>query len=152
MEIVTLSIGVGILFGFLLWERTGLYSGGWVVPGYVALFLFQPWVLGSLVLSSILTFSIYKISESHFLSFGQRKTVLILLLSVFVSMLVDFFTVSHFGSMRDIESKTISHIVPGLIALTFEKQGIPKTFSSILICSVLVRLFLILVLGDVLLS
>lgn len=150
MEIITLSIGVGILFGFLLWEKTGLYPGGWVVPGYVALFIFQPWVLGILVLSSILTIGIYKISEFYFLSFGQRKTVLILLLSILVSMILDYFAVSHFGYIQDFESKTISHIVPGLIALSAEKQGIPKTLSSIWICSILVRLFLIFVFGDVL--
>lgn len=152
MEIVTLSIGAGILFGFILWERTGLYPGGWVVPGYVALYLFQPWVMGTLILSSACTLIVYKISESRFLTFGQRKTVLILLLSILISMIVDFFTVKFGNSMKDFESRTIGHIVPGLVALTSEKQGISKTFSSILIGSVLVRLFLIFVLGDVLLS
>ncbi|EKP23368.1 hypothetical protein LEP1GSC173_2429 [Leptospira interrogans str. HAI1594] len=38
MEILTLSIGVGVLFGFFLWEKTGLQPGGWVVPGYIAFF------------------------------------------------------------------------------------------------------------------
>ncbi|EMY24403.1 hypothetical protein LEP1GSC115_3819 [Leptospira interrogans serovar Australis str. 200703203] len=38
LEILTLSIGVGVLFGFFLWEKTGLQPGGWVVPGYIAFF------------------------------------------------------------------------------------------------------------------
>lgn len=151
MEIVTLSIGLGILFGFLLWEKTGLYPGGWVVPGYVSLFLFQPWIVGILVLSSILTLILYKISEFHFLSFGQRKTVFILLLSILVSTVADYFVFLYFGSISEFKSGTITigHIIPGLIVLSAEKQGIPRTFSSILICSVLVRLFLILVLGEI---
>lgn len=44
LEILTLSIGVGVLFGFFLWEKTGLQPGGWVVPGYIAFFF-----IGSLV-------------------------------------------------------------------------------------------------------
>ncbi len=149
LEILTLSIGVGILFGFFLWEKTGLQPGGWVVPGYVALFLSDPWLIIVLVLSSVLTFYIYRISEFWFLSFGQRKTVFILVLSILISVCVRSITELFLESKSDFESKTIGYIVPGLIALSAEKQGVPRTLSAILICSVLVRLFLIFLFGEV---
>ncbi len=149
LEILTLSIGVGILFGFFLWEKTGLQPGGWVVPGYVALFLSDPWLIIVLVLSSVLTFYIYRISEFWFLSFGQRKTVFILVLSILISVCVRFIIELFLESKSDFESKTIGYIVPGLIALSAEKQGVPRTLSAILICSVLVRLFLIFLFGEV---
>lgn len=149
LEILTLSIGVGILFGFFLWEKTGLQPGGWVVPGYVALFLSDPWLIIVLVLSSVLTFYIYRISEFWFLSFGQRKTVFILVLSILISVCVRFIIELFLESKSDFESKTIGYSVPGLIALSAEKQGVPRTLSAILICSVLVRLFLIFLFGEV---
>ncbi|ASP43028.1 hypothetical protein AMR47_10210 [Leptospira interrogans] len=36
-------------------KKTGLQPGGWVVPGYIAFFLSDPWLLVVLVLSSVLT-------------------------------------------------------------------------------------------------
>ncbi|WP_039941893.1 poly-gamma-glutamate biosynthesis protein PgsC [Leptospira alexanderi] len=150
MEFLTLSIGVGILFGFFLWEKTGIQPGGWVVPGYAALFLLKPLFIAALVSSSILTLLIYRVSEFWFLSFGQRKTVFILILSILISLIIDRLAEIFFGSMSDFEYKTIGHIVPGLVALSAEKQGISKTFSALLVCSVLVRLFLIFVLGEAL--
>ncbi|TGK25743.1 poly-gamma-glutamate biosynthesis protein PgsC [Leptospira yasudae] len=148
MELVTVSIGIGILFGFLLWERTGLHPGGWVVPGYIALYLNRPWVLIPLFLSSILTLVVYRLSESFFLSFGQRKTVFILLLSILFSLFSDFLVTFYLSNTMEFESRTIGHIVPGLIMLSAERQGVFRTASAILTASVLVRLFLILVFGE----
>lgn len=149
LETLTLAIGVGILFGFFLWEKTGLQPGGWVVPGYVALFLSEPWLIVILILSSVLTLCIYRISEFWFLSFGQRKTVFILVLSILISGCVHFIAEFFLESKNNFESKTIGYIVPGLISLSAERQGVPKTLSAILICSVLVRLFLIFLFGEI---
>ncbi|EMY79686.1 poly-gamma-glutamate biosynthesis protein PgsC [Leptospira weilii serovar Ranarum str. ICFT] len=150
METLTLSIGVGILFGFFLWEKTGLQPGGWVVPGYVALFWRKPWIIAALVLSSILTLLIYRVSESRFLSFGQRRTAFVFILSILISLTINRLAEIFLGNMSDFEYKTIGHIVPGLVALSAERQGIAKTFSAILVCSILVRFFLIFALGEVL--
>ena len=42
MELLTLSIGVGLVIGLLFSELFGLAAGGVVVPGYLALYLTQP--------------------------------------------------------------------------------------------------------------
>ncbi|AOP34394.1 poly-gamma-glutamate biosynthesis protein PgsC [Leptospira tipperaryensis] len=148
MEVLTLSIGIGILLGFFLWEKTGLHPGGWVVPGYVALSLLQPGTLFFLFASSLLTFGIYKIVEGSFLSFGQRKIVFLLLLSILISLSLQEIERFYFGSIRNYEYRWIGHIVPGLIAISADKQGIFRTISATFLCSSLVRLFLILLLGE----
>ncbi|MBM9578413.1 poly-gamma-glutamate biosynthesis protein PgsC [Leptospira sp. 201903070] len=148
MEILTLSIGIGIFLGFFLWEKTGLYPGGWVVPGYIALSLLQPWTLFFLFASSLLTFGIYRIVEGSFLSFGQRKIVLLLLLSILISLCLQEMEQLYFGSIRDLEFRWIGHIVPGLLAISAEKQGLLRTISATILCSSLVRLLLILLLGE----
>ncbi|RHX89756.1 poly-gamma-glutamate biosynthesis protein PgsC [Leptospira stimsonii] len=148
MEVLTLSIGLGIFLGFFLWERTGLYPGGWVVPGYLALSLLQPWTIFFLLLSSLLTLGIYKIVETSFLSFGQRKVVFFLLLSILISLGLQEIEVWFFGYIQNLESRWIGHIVPGLIAISAEKQGLFHTISATFVCGSLVRLLLLCLLGE----
>ncbi|MBM9501681.1 poly-gamma-glutamate biosynthesis protein PgsC [Leptospira sp. 201903071] len=148
MEILILSIGIGIFLGFFLWEKTGLYPGGWVVPGYLALSLLQPWNLFFILLSCLLTLGVYKVVETSFLSFGQRKVVFFLLLSILISLSLQEMEKLFFQSIMNFEYRWIGHIIPGLLAISAEKQGFFRTISATVICSSLVRLLLILLLGD----
>ncbi|APH41321.1 Poly-gamma-glutamate biosynthesis protein PgsC [Leptospira interrogans serovar Copenhageni/Icterohaemorrhagiae] len=148
LEILTLSIGVGVFF-FFFWGKKNWTSTWRLGSSGLHFFFSDPWLLVVLVLSSVLTLYIYRISEFWFLSFGQRKIVFILVLSILISECVHFITELFLESKSDFESKTIGYIVPGLIALSAERQGVPKTLSAIFICSVLVRLFLIFLFGEV---
>ncbi|XDD48945.1 poly-gamma-glutamate biosynthesis protein PgsC [Leptospira sp. WS92.C1] len=150
MEVLTLSIGLGILLGFFFWEKTGIHPGGWVVPGYMALTLLQPWTLVEIVLSSLLTFVFYRLSESQFLSFGRRKIVLILVGSILISSLVHWIGILYWRYISNSEFRILGHIVPGLITLSMEKQGVLRTISGITICSCILRLVLIFLLGETL--
>ncbi|PJZ54832.1 poly-gamma-glutamate biosynthesis protein PgsC [Leptospira adleri] len=148
MEILTLSIGIGIFLGFFLWEKTGLSPGGWVVPGYVAFCFLQPWTLLLLFTNSLLTLAVYRILETSFLSFGQRKTAFFLLVSILISLISQEIGKAHFESIINLEYRWIGHILPGLIAISAEKQGFFRTISATVLCSSLVRLLLLGLLGE----
>jgi hypothetical protein len=48
----------------------------------------------------------------------------------------------------DVELQVIGFIIPGLIALWLERQGIVETLGALLTASVVVRLILILFIGS----
>ncbi|TGK37522.1 poly-gamma-glutamate biosynthesis protein PgsC [Leptospira gomenensis] len=146
MEILTLSIGLGILIGFVFEEKTGIHAGGWIVPGYFALELSDPWFLLIVTLSSFSTYGIYKIAEPHFLSFGNRKIAFVLIVSILISYLLSEVLNQHNAGKR-VGTSGFGHLVPGLIALSMEKQGILRTVSGVTVCVCILRMVLILLLG-----
>lgn len=46
------------------------------------------------------------------------------------------------------EMQVIGYIIPGLMAIWYDRQGIIQTLSTLCIVSIVVRLLLILILGD----
>src|SRR5690625_7325978 len=56
LNLLAVSIGIGLLVTLLLVEVFGLAAGGLVVPGYFALKLLQPWNMAITLLASYLTF------------------------------------------------------------------------------------------------
>jgi hypothetical protein len=51
-----------------------------------------------------------------------------------------------------VELGVIGYIIPGLIALWFNRQGVLQTLSALIIASVLVRLVLVVLVPDVLMA
>lgn len=52
LNLLAVSIGIGLLVTLLLVEVFGLAAGGLVVPGYVALKLLQPWSVAMTLLAA----------------------------------------------------------------------------------------------------
>ena len=50
------------------------------------------------------------------------------------------------------ETAVIGYIIPGLIALWMDRQGVPQTLASMLIVSTVVRMVLVLAVGAELLG
>lgn len=150
---LTLSIGIGLAVGLILVELLGLYAGGMVVPGYIALEMHQP---GSVVLTlvdGLLIFFIMKIISRYLIIYGRRRIALIVLIAFLLGALLrhvffSYAVVTNLGQVYTV----IGYIIPGLIALAIDRQGIIETFTTLLTASVIVRLILILLIGPVLLS
>jgi poly-gamma-glutamate biosynthesis protein PgsC/CapC len=144
--LVSLSIGIGLVISLMFSEMLGLTAGGMVVPGYVALYLDRPIVIVVTLLASYLTYFIVHSLSAVMIIYGRRRTVLMILVGFAIGALMR--SMGSFQlAMTAIDLTVIGYIIPGLIAIWIDRQGVVESFSSLVIASVMVRLILILITG-----
>ena len=142
--VVQAAVGIGVIISLIFSELLGASAGGIVVPGYLALYLDKPMqILGTLIIS-LLTWGIIRIIGSFTLLFGKRRMVLSILIG-FILGWASRMLVFNDITIHQLQMQSIGYIVPGLIANWFERQGFWKTFSTMTIAAVLVRLVLMVV-------
>jgi poly-gamma-glutamate biosynthesis protein PgsC/CapC len=141
-ELLPVSIGIGLAMGLLIGELFGIASGGLIVPGYIALYLFRPVDLLLTVGTAIVVFGVVSVLENFFILYGKRRTALMIMIAYLLSMLIRSWTGTFAG-----EWDIIGYIIPGLIAVWMDRQGIVETLTAMTIVSVSVRLLLIISVG-----
>lgn len=174
LNILAVAIGVGLFFTLLLTQTLGLAAGGLVVPGYVALQLTDPLSLVITLLAALLTFLIVKVVSSFAIIYGRRQTIIMILTGYLIAGLFDLF-IGNLVTWADLqmvaggdgeqarvgmlqssflmsvmESNIIGYIIPGLIAIWFERQGVLQTLCGMAVTAVLVRLALIVIMPEAL--
>ncbi len=142
MNIILISIGLGLVVSLLFAEFFGLIAGGMIVPGYFALHIHKPGNLLITIFISLLSFFFVKLLSNFIILFGRRRSVLLILVSFIFGM------VSNRMTIELNEMQVIGYIIPGLMAIWYDRQGIIQTLSTLCIVSIVVRLLLILILGD----
>lgn len=150
MDLLPLSIGLGLVVSLIFSELFGLAAGGMVVPGYFALFLTRPVPVVFTLAAGFATFAIVRALSSVLIIFGKRRTVLMILVGYLLGALVRIILSSHPVSgelLRSSDHAIIGYIIPGLIAIWLDRQGVVETFSALITASVVVRLLLILCAG-----
>jgi poly-gamma-glutamate biosynthesis protein PgsC/CapC len=177
LNLLALAIGVGLLLTLLVTEAFGIAAGGLVVPGYMALKLMQPINFVLTILVALATFAIIRVLSSFTVIYGRRMTGITILTAYVIGALLELaigggvaFQLAPAGaelvqgdSATDslnqqlgapvfVELGVIGYIIPGLIALWFNRQGILQTLSALIITSVLVRLTLIVLAPDAMLA
>ncbi|MEE4303315.1 MAG: poly-gamma-glutamate biosynthesis protein PgsC [Wenzhouxiangella sp.] len=168
LNLLAVSIGIGLLVTLLLVEVFGLAAGGLVVPGYVALKLLQPWSVAMTLLAAYVTYIAVRTLSSFMVVYGRRKTALMILFGYLSGSLMDMamggvlsFPAPETGAAGTagsamhfsyFELSVIGYIIPGLIAIWFERQGVVKTLVGLIVSAVLVRLILVLIMPDVLMT
>ena len=145
IELVALFIGCGLVISLLFSELFGLAAGGLVVPGYLAYHLNNPIALATTVGVAFITYLLVQLVSSLAIVYGRRRTVLMILTGYLLGMAVRFLAVGNFG-LESTEA-IIGFIIPGLIAIWMDRQGIVETVTALTTASVITRLVLILVLG-----
>jgi poly-gamma-glutamate biosynthesis protein PgsC/CapC len=162
LNLLAVSIGIGLFYTLLLTEAFGLAAGGLVVPGYMALKLLQPMSVGTTLAAAYLTYLLVRTLSSFIVIYGRRKTALMILFGYLFGSLFDLLaggmlifsatdTVSPTGEPGHyIEMAVVGHIIPGLIAIWFDRQGVFRTLVGLFLTSVLVRLTLIVFMPDIL--
>ncbi len=135
------SIAIGLLFGFVFYEWIGFSVGGFVVPGYIALYWNRPSVIVITLGISLLTYCIVSLLTRVTILYGRRRFILIVLVSFALQWLFRMLIIKT--HVMSFEIDTIGYIIPGLIANEIERQRIVPTLASLLIVSALVRLTLI---------
>lgn len=150
LDPVSSSIAVGLAVSLLFTEIFGLAAGGMVVPGYLALSLDRPLDIVLTLGAALLTFLIVRGIAKFSVIYGRRRIVLTLLFgfligSVFRATPALAASMSSFNDIGGVDASVIGFIIPGLIALWFDRQGVVETSSVLLTTAVVVRLVLILV-------
>lgn len=155
--IITVAIGVGLAVSLIFSELFGLAAGGMVVPGYFALFLDQPINISMTIVASLLTFFLIHLLSNIVIVYGKRRTVLMILVGFLVRSLFDALPVWALAPLQALQVQqpletaepvqVIGYIIPGLIAIWLDRQGVVETLSALFIASTAIRLILILAFG-----
>ncbi|TRW48417.1 poly-gamma-glutamate biosynthesis protein PgsC [Aliidiomarina halalkaliphila] len=174
LNILAVAIGIGLFFTLLLSQVFGLAAGGLVVPGYMALQLMNPLNIGITLAAAWLTFAIVRLIASYAIIYGRRQTIIMILTGYLIAGFFDLFLgnliafmdlqmVAETGDseakvaqleypvvMSVMESSIIGYIIPGLIAIWFDRQGVLQTLCGLAVTAVLVRLALIVIMPETL--
>lgn len=145
IELLPLSVGIGLAISLLFTEMFGLAAGGMIVPGYIALHLTKPLDVVATVAAGFATWAVVHTLSSFTIIYGRRRTVLMILVGYLIGMLVRWST-GAFGH-ASVDLQVVGFIIPGLIALWLDRQGFVETLAALVTASVAVRLLLVLVLG-----
>lgn len=141
-----LYIGLGLVVSLLYSEIFGVAPGGIIVPGYLALGIDDPVVVAFTLAISLLTFFVVRVLSTVMIIYGRRRTVLMILIGFLLGSLVR----AGLGAGTPVgpfEIDVIGYIIPGLIAIWIDRQGIAVTVSSAITATILTRLSGLLVLG-----
>ena len=141
------TIGIGIILSLLLSETLGVTAGGIIVPGYIALYLHQPFQVVITLFVAIIVWAIIQMLGKRVFLYGKRRIVLALILGFFFGFLSRNFI---FFSQEMVSLAVIGNIIPGLIANWMDRQGVIRTISVVILTAVMVKLAIILIFGGAL--
>jgi gamma-polyglutamate biosynthesis protein CapC len=143
-ELLALSVGIGLVLSLLFTEMFGIAAGGMIVPGYLALNLTRPLDVLLTIGGGIATFLVVHTLSSFTILYGRRRTVVMIIVGYLIAMLVRWGT-GNYAHMQGTELQVIGFIIPGLIAIWLDRQGIVETVAALVTASVVVRLILVVV-------
>ncbi len=145
------AIGLGLVVSLLFTEAVGFAAGGFVVPGYIALYLDRPFMLLGTVLAAGATYLTARFAGRFFIIYGRRSLVFAVLIGFVFGALTSY--LPRLGIVvADGAVAAIGYIIPGLIAYWMIRQGVVRTLASMLVAAVLVRFALIVLHGGALLE
>lgn len=150
IELLPLSIGIGLAVSLIFSESFGIAAGGMVVPGYFALYLTHPLEALLTLAVGFATFGIVHALSAIVIVYGRRRTVLMILVAYVLGMGIRAMMPDLAGDGDDIV-RVIGFIIPGLVAIWLDRQGVVETVSALVTASVVVRLVLILLVSSELL-
>jgi poly-gamma-glutamate biosynthesis protein PgsC/CapC len=148
MDIQTFSIAVGLIASLIFTEVFGLAAGGMIVPGYFALSLHKPACIALTLAAALATFAIVRLLSQATLIYGRRRITMMLVCGFVVGAALKSLTAWLQGPLpaADASAATmtvIGFIIPGLIALWIDRQGLVETVAPLVTLSVAVRLVLV---------
>jgi poly-gamma-glutamate biosynthesis protein PgsC/CapC len=120
-EIIVLGVMVSILFS----ELTGLSPAGLIVPGYITLCLNTPGRIGYTLAVALVACLLGRLLDQVVVLYGRRRFAVMILLAfgIDAAMMATrlFFT----------PPSLIGVLVPGIIALEFDKQGVARSLLAL---------------------
>lgn len=150
LDLLPEAIGVGLVVSLLFTELFGLAAGGMVVPGYIALFLTDPLSVAATLLAGVVTYMGVHALKSVVILYGRRLTAVAILLGYLVGLAGRAVTGGNMAGLGEFDF--IGFIIPGLIAIWINRQGMVETLTSIVTVAAVARLILVLLVGEELLT
>jgi len=155
IDILTASIGIGLAVSLMFSEMFGLAAGGMVVPGYIALYLNRPIDIALTIAASFITYLVVHSLSTFIIIYGKRRTVLMIIIGYLVRgamTQIPFYSSESLYQLSTLspipaEWEPIGYVIPGLIAIWMDRQGVLETLSALVTSAVVVRLVLMLVFG-----
>ena len=128
------ALVLGVTLSLIFSEKTGVVPAGLIVPGYLAL-VFDQWeIMLAILIISVVTYLIVTHGLSRWvILYGRRKFAAMMVTGICLKLLLDF--VYPVMPFEIFEFRGIGIIVPGLIANTIQRQGMPLTLGSTLLLS-----------------
>ncbi|KON70527.1 poly-gamma-glutamate biosynthesis protein PgsC [Peribacillus butanolivorans] len=128
------ALVLGVTLSLIFSEKTGVVPAGLIVPGYLAL-VFDQWeIMLVILIISVVTYLIVTHGLSRWvILYGRRKFAAMMVTGICLKLLLDF--VYPVMPFEIFEFRGIGIIVPGLIANTIQRQGMPLTLGSTLLLS-----------------
>jgi len=148
IDLLSLSIGIGLVVSLLFSEVFGLAAGGMVVPGYIALHMDKPLDVLLTLLAGFLTYALVHALSTVLIIYGKRRTTIMILAGYLIGAFLRDVVSPGAAMASGSEFHIIGYIIPGLIAIWFDRQGAVETVCALLIASVVVRLVLVLAVGS----
>lgn len=157
IDVVSVAIGIGLAVSLVFSEVFGLAAGGMVVPGYIALYLDRPLHLMLTIGCALATYLVVRLLSTFVIIYGRRRTVAMILSGYLMRSLFDllpidtillrFMTPEQIADPETEAVRVVGFIIPGLIAIWMDRQGVLETLSALAAAAVVVRLILILIYG-----
>jgi poly-gamma-glutamate biosynthesis protein PgsC/CapC len=155
IDILTASIGIGLAVSLMFSEMFGLAAGGMVVPGYIALYLNRPVDIALTLAASFVTYLVVHSMSTFIIIYGKRRTVLMIIVGYLVRgamTQIPFYASESLYQLSTLspipaEWEPIGYVIPGLIAIWMDRQGVVETLAALVTSAVVVRLALMLVFG-----
>jgi poly-gamma-glutamate biosynthesis protein PgsC/CapC len=145
-EVIINAIGIGLVVSLVFSESMGLAAGGMVVPGYIALSLRDPLQVVMTLALGFAAFLVVRLLSNFMILYGRRRTVVIILIGFVLGWFFRSFMVLEIAG-ETIELAAIGYIIPGLVGMWIDRQGVAETTATLVTSGVLVRLLLILIYG-----
>lgn len=141
------TMAVGILLSLAFHEVVGISPGGIVAPAYLAVFLDQPTRVAGTLAVSLITHAVMRLLALGLLLYGRRKASLTLAVGLALRWAWEAIITGPAGDATGAGLVAIGFIVPGLIAVEMERQGVARTWTGLLIVAATVRLVLLVIQG-----
>jgi len=119
---------IGLVLAVIYVEILDIYPGGIIVPGYIALYITKPLLVGITILCAFLSLLTYRVLKKYFILFGKRRFVLLVLLGVFWSQIFALFLPRIIPSQAG--AAAIGWLIPGLLANNLERQKFWLTLAA----------------------
>lgn len=141
LDIYTILV-IGILISIIFYELTDISPGGIIVPGLLVTYINSIERVVFTVIIALLTYLIVKFLSKYVLVFGKRRFALMIIISIFLSIIFELITHALSGYLLSVS--IVGYTIAGLIANDFYKQGVKKTLPALAICVCLLELIVII--------
>lgn len=134
------AVFLSIILSFLSIELFGLFAGGLITGGYLALSLHHPLRLVTTYAAALVVYGLVKLLARYLMVFGTRRYMASILLGLLVHWA--FLQLLPYLPPMTQDVRLIGFIIPGLLANDMYRQGVIKTTLTSLVSAGLIRLVL----------